>query len=76
MGGSGRKGCTGACQPGGNPERGGVLRKDSIWDPAPHGHHGTLAPARGVCTLGKTAKQKLGCPAVPLSDPAGASQLL
>ena len=28
----------------------------------PMATHGTLAPARGVCTLGNSAKQKPGCP--------------
>lgn len=42
----------------------------------PMATHRTLAPARGVCPLGKAAKQKPGCAAVPLNDPDGASQLL
>lgn len=54
----------------------GSSERTSFGTLLPMATHGTLAPVRGVCTLGKTAKQKPGCPAVPLSDPAGASQLL
>lgn len=48
MGGSGRKGYgTGPASPEVTPERGGSLRKGSIWDPAPHGHSQNAGPGQG-----------------------------
>ena len=74
------KGCTGACQPGGNPERAGVLRKSSIWDPAPHGHPWNTGSGQGsVYSRGRQLSRSQAAQfntAVPLSDPDGASQLL